>query len=519
MRSQADEDQTRGVASKHEAGEEARAFGTSGEFLPNKDAPDGGDEGGALAEGVGDGGAGDTGGDDVEAESDHPNDAAEDTDEVELWCATEVVGVAEFAGAHKDGVHDEVTGEDADAEDGEGDIGREHAGLDGVGVEIGRDAVEKLWIERTHDATSEDREDKTAQRFLAGGLRELAIGETRHDHGEDDESDTGEEQRGIAFGRLQIAFDGADDEGETDADGERYGHAGCIDGDDEHDVRDVEDDAADEGVMDGVMGRLIEIRESGLTGFADAAKGGGVDKAEEQDADGVIPIVEFEAPLIFAGQFLGVGPGAPAEHGDDTEKDGDGKAVKNKHGFCYSVTRAVWDKLLLMKATVFCGVSVDGFIARADGGLDFLDAGGHEPHGYDEFMATVDALVIGRKTYETVLGFGGWAYGERKVFVLSSEPLAPAPEGAVVEHLGGSPGAIVATLEARGIQHIYVDGGVTIQRFLEAGLIQRLIVTRVPILIGRGIPLFGPLPHDVLLKHIATRTYAGGLVQSEYEVV
>jgi len=172
-----------------------------------------------------------------------------------------------------------------------------------------------------------------------------------------------------------------------------------------------------------------------------------------------------------------------------------------------------------MKASVFVGTSLDGFIARADGRLDFLDAGGNEPHGYEEFMATVDALVIGRKTYETVLGFGGWAYGQKPVFVLSSRPIAPPPSGAVLEHLSGDPTDIVAQLALRGIQHIYVDGGETIQRFLRAGLIDRLIVSRVPVLIGAGIPLFGTVDGDIALRHVSTRHYAGGLVQSEYVVV
>lgn len=171
-----------------------------------------------------------------------------------------------------------------------------------------------------------------------------------------------------------------------------------------------------------------------------------------------------------------------------------------------------------MKATVFVGTSLDGFMARADGALDFLPPGGGEPHGYDEFMATVDALVIGRKTYETVLAFHAWPYGKKPVFVLSTHSLNPAPVGAVVEFMSGPPAQIVSQLAGRGIQHIYVDGGVTIQRFLQAGLIQRLIITRVPVLIGTGIPLFGAIAADIALKHIATRQYASGLVQSEYEV-
>lgn len=172
-----------------------------------------------------------------------------------------------------------------------------------------------------------------------------------------------------------------------------------------------------------------------------------------------------------------------------------------------------------MKASVFVGVSVDGFMARTNGALDFLPAGGGEPHGYDEFIQTVDALVIGRNTYETVLGFDGWPYGEKLVFVLSTHALAPHPTGARVEWMSGEPIDIASELASRGIKHIYVDGGITIQGFLRAGLIQRLVVTRVPVLIGTGIPLFGATAHDILLKHVATRHYASGLVQSEYEIV
>ena len=85
--------------------------------------------------------------------------------------------------------------------------------------------------------------------------------------------------------------------------------------------------------------------------------------------------------------------------------------------------------------------------------------------------------------------------------------------------MSGAPADIVAQLDVRGIRHAYVDGGITVQRFLRAGLIQRLIVTRVPVLIGEGIPLFGVTGRDIRLKHVATRQYASGLVQSEYEVV
>jgi dihydrofolate reductase len=170
-----------------------------------------------------------------------------------------------------------------------------------------------------------------------------------------------------------------------------------------------------------------------------------------------------------------------------------------------------------LKASVFVGTSLDGFIARVNGEFDFLPPGGGEPHGYTEFMATVDALVIGRNTFDTVLAFDAWPY-EKPVFVLSTRSLPPVPPGAVVERMSGEPADVVAQLSSRGVGHIYVDGGVTIQSFLRAGLIQRLIVTRVPVLIGSGIPLFGSLPRDIALTHVATRQFASGLVQSEYIV-
>jgi dihydrofolate reductase len=172
-----------------------------------------------------------------------------------------------------------------------------------------------------------------------------------------------------------------------------------------------------------------------------------------------------------------------------------------------------------MTASVFVGTSVDGFIARRNGDFDFLPEGGGEPHGYNEFMASVDAIVIGRKTFEKVLIFDAWPYGDKRVVILSSRPLdLSVVVGGVVEQMAGAPAEIVSQLAARGVHHLYIDGGITIQRFLSAGLIQRLIITRVPVLIGEGIPLFGTIPRDIRLRHVATRQYPSGLVQSEYEV-
>jgi dihydrofolate reductase len=172
-----------------------------------------------------------------------------------------------------------------------------------------------------------------------------------------------------------------------------------------------------------------------------------------------------------------------------------------------------------MIVSVFVGASVDGFIARPNNDLDFLPEGGGEPHGYVEFIASVDAIVIGRNTFEKVLTLGPWPYDDKRVVVLSSRPVdLSAARGGRVEQMGGPPAEIVSLLASGGAHHLYIDGGITIQRFLSAGLVQRLIITRVPVLIGDGIPLFGALPRDVRLRHVATRSYPSGLVQSEYYI-
>ncbi len=175
-----------------------------------------------------------------------------------------------------------------------------------------------------------------------------------------------------------------------------------------------------------------------------------------------------------------------------------------------------------MPGHVFIATSLDGYIARPDGGIDWLPVpaeGDPEDYGYKAFTSGIDAIVMGRNTYELVLTFGGWHY-QKPVVVLSSKGVTVAPElaGKVVT-MSGSPAEVAAQCAARGWQHLYIDGGVTIQRFLAAGLIERLIVTRVPVLLGKGLPLFGALEADVRLAHVRTQGYANGLVQSEYRVI
>ena len=168
---------------------------------------------------------------------------------------------------------------------------------------------------------------------------------------------------------------------------------------------------------------------------------------------------------------------------------------------------------------VFIAASLDGYIARRDGAVDFLDPY-TEDHGYDAFMAGIDGLIMGRATFELVMTFPGWPF--TKPVVVLSRSLAPGvlppTLAGKVRILDGTPREVMRDLYKDGWRNAYVDGGKVIQSFLRDGLIADLIVTRVPILLGDGIPLFGPLANDVALRHVETKTFASGLVQSKYEI-
>jgi len=168
-------------------------------------------------------------------------------------------------------------------------------------------------------------------------------------------------------------------------------------------------------------------------------------------------------------------------------------------------------------AAVFIATSLDGFIARTDGSIDWLTSRGEKAGdtGYDEFMAAIDTVVLGRKTYETVLGFDFWPYDGKQVEVLSTTLASDADERIIVHRtLDG----LVQTLNDRGAKRIYADGGRMIQTFLRAGLLNELTITTIPVLLGSGIPLFGELDHDIVLNHNATRTLGAGFVQSDYTI-
>jgi len=173
-------------------------------------------------------------------------------------------------------------------------------------------------------------------------------------------------------------------------------------------------------------------------------------------------------------------------------------------------------------AHVFIATSLDGFIARPDGDIDWLLQRDDptEDHGYAGFIADKDVIVMGRGSYEKVLTFDTWFY-ERPVVVLS-EQLANSP---VPEALKGkvrfsnlSPRDVMEELAAQGVRRVYVDGGKVVQSFLRDGLVADLVITTVPVLIGSGRPLFGALQRDVELKLVSSRSFPSGLVQSTYRL-
>jgi dihydrofolate reductase len=171
---------------------------------------------------------------------------------------------------------------------------------------------------------------------------------------------------------------------------------------------------------------------------------------------------------------------------------------------------------------VFIASSLDGFIARRNGQIDWLSHPGmdNEDHGYDAFMATIDGLIMGRGTYEMARSFGSWPY-PKPVIVLShklADSEVPADLVGRVRFWNSRPSETMELVKAEGWNRVYIDGGKTIQAFLQEGLIAEMIITRIPILIGTGLPLFGPTEKDIKLKHQSTKSFPSGLVQSHYEV-
>jgi dihydrofolate reductase len=171
--------------------------------------------------------------------------------------------------------------------------------------------------------------------------------------------------------------------------------------------------------------------------------------------------------------------------------------------------------------SVFIATTLDGFIARKNGDMDWLPAveDGGEDYGYGEFISSIDYLVMGRHTYEKALTFGDWPYPGRKVIVLSSgNPRLPLELADKVVILNQSPRDLLETLTGYGARHVYLDGGKTIQLFLKEDLVDEMTITTIPVLIGEGVPLFGPLKHDLKLQLMESKSFKNGFVQRKYRV-
>ena len=172
-----------------------------------------------------------------------------------------------------------------------------------------------------------------------------------------------------------------------------------------------------------------------------------------------------------------------------------------------------------MKTFVYIGTSLDGFIAKKDGNIDWLVqfANDEAIQAYQEFINKIDAVAIGRGTFEKVLSFPTWPY-EKEVFVLSSTiKQVPNINGAKVTVLSMKPRELLAHLSDKGFTSIYVDGGKVIQGFLKEDLVDELIISKAPIIIGSGIPLFSNIDSEIQFEHVRTVVQVNGLVRSYYE--
>lgn len=172
------------------------------------------------------------------------------------------------------------------------------------------------------------------------------------------------------------------------------------------------------------------------------------------------------------------------------------------------------------KNTVFIATSLDGFIADKNGGIDWLHSipnPENDDMGYTNFISTIDAIIMGRNTFETVCGFDiDWPY-TKPVFVLSNSLSSiPSKYSAHAQLVKGSLTQILETIHKQGFYQLYIDGGTTIQNFLKEDLIDEMILTTIPVLLGSGTPLFAPLQKTLQFECSNSKIYLNKVVQSHF---
>lgn len=175
---------------------------------------------------------------------------------------------------------------------------------------------------------------------------------------------------------------------------------------------------------------------------------------------------------------------------------------------------------MTQKNFAFVATSIDGFIADKDGGIDWLQSIPNPEQsdlGYNDFIKQMDAIIMGRNTFETVCGFDiDWPY-EIPVFVLSNSlKEVPADYSKNAFLLKGSLSEVLDEIHKKGHNQLYIDGGATIQSFLKEELVDELIITTIPIILGDGIPLFSKLKQSVTLDLVSSKVFNQHLVQSHY---
>ncbi len=172
-----------------------------------------------------------------------------------------------------------------------------------------------------------------------------------------------------------------------------------------------------------------------------------------------------------------------------------------------------------MANTVYIATSLDGYIARKDGSIDWLTEipnPEQSDYGFSAFMERMDGVVMGRKTFELVTSFDTWPYS-KPVFVLSrTVKEIPSALRGKAECVNAPLEEVAESLKARGMNHLYIDGGKTIQSFLQLDLIDELIITLIPIILGSGIPLFAEMDREIRFERVKTETLSKDLVKNTY---